>query len=57
MHRSKLSTFVIDCETGDIDSAATFWSRALGKEFAPAFQDEPNYRELTVSHSEPLVIG
>jgi hypothetical protein len=56
MHRSKLSTFVIDCETGDIDSAATSWSRALGKELAPAFQDEPNYRELTVSRPEPMLL-
>ena len=30
MHRSKLSGFIIDCQTADLKSAAEFWSRALG---------------------------
>ncbi|MCP3061319.1 VOC family protein [Myxococcus sp. K38C18041901] len=29
-HRSRLSGLLIDCETGDLLSAATFWSQALG---------------------------
>ena len=29
-HRSRLAGFIIDCQTGDIDCAATFWSSALG---------------------------
>ena len=29
-HRSRLAGFIIDCRTGDLDAAATFWSRALG---------------------------
>ena len=29
-HRSRLAGFIIDCQTGDLDAAATFWSRALG---------------------------
>ncbi|WP_426754713.1 VOC family protein [Myxococcus sp. Y35] len=29
-HRSRLAGFIIDCETGDVDAAATFWSQALG---------------------------
>ena len=29
-HRSRLAGFIIDCQTGDIDAAATFWSSALG---------------------------
>ena len=29
-HRSRLAGFIIDCQTGDLDTAATFWSRALG---------------------------
>ncbi|MFY2559166.1 VOC family protein [Corallococcus terminator] len=29
-HRSRLAGFCIDCETGDLRSAATFWSQALG---------------------------
>jgi hypothetical protein len=30
MHKSMLSGFIIDCQTGDLKSAATFWSAALG---------------------------
>jgi hypothetical protein len=30
MHKSKLAGFIIDCKTGDLDSAAQFWSAALG---------------------------
>jgi predicted enzyme related to lactoylglutathione lyase len=30
MHRSRLAGFIIDCEVDDLDSAAAFWSQALG---------------------------
>jgi predicted enzyme related to lactoylglutathione lyase len=30
MHKSKLSGFIIDCDTDDLDAAARFWSHALG---------------------------
>ena len=30
MHRSRLAGFIIDCQTGDLEQAATFWSQALG---------------------------
>ena len=30
MHRSKLAGFIIDCQTGDLQGAAGFWSAALG---------------------------
>ena len=30
MHKSKLAGFIIDCKTGDLTSAAGFWSQALG---------------------------
>ena len=29
-HRSRLSGFIIDCNTDDLGAAADFWSRALG---------------------------
>ena len=29
-HRSRLAGFIIDCQTDDLDAAASFWSRALG---------------------------
>jgi predicted enzyme related to lactoylglutathione lyase len=30
MHKSKLSGFIIDCQTGDLTQAADFWGAALG---------------------------
>ena len=30
MHKSKLAGFIIDCQTDDLDTAADFWSAALG---------------------------
>jgi predicted enzyme related to lactoylglutathione lyase len=30
MHKSKLSGFIIDCQTDDLDRATDFWSGALG---------------------------
>lgn len=30
MHHSRLAGFIIDCNTTDLDTAAQFWSRALG---------------------------
>jgi predicted enzyme related to lactoylglutathione lyase len=30
MHKSMLAGLIIDCQTDDIDSAAGFWSHALG---------------------------
>lgn len=32
MHKSRLATIVIDCQATDVDAAAGFWSRALGRE-------------------------
>lgn len=29
-HRSRLSGFIIDCNTDDLDAATDFWARALG---------------------------
>lgn len=30
MHKSKLSGFIIDCQTADLDRSADFWGSALG---------------------------
>ena len=32
MHRSRLSAIGIDCEGGDLEAAAAFWSAALGRD-------------------------
>ena len=47
MHKSRLGTIVIDCRTDDLDSAARFWSAALGRR-AEALADPgaSSYREL-----------
>ncbi len=31
MHKSRLCAIGIDCRTDDLDAAASFWSRALGR--------------------------
>lgn len=56
MHRSKLCGFVIDCQVEDLDTAAAFWSRALGKPVAPASPDDPNYRTLPTEDGEPMIV-
>jgi catechol 2,3-dioxygenase-like lactoylglutathione lyase family enzyme len=56
MHKSKLSTFVIDCETADIDEAAKFWSRALGRPVAKVTPESGAYRELRARPEEPMVL-
>jgi hypothetical protein len=55
MHRSRLSTFVIDCKTDDLDAAATFWSQALGRPWRPS-DDDPSYRDLDAQDAEPLLL-
>ena len=30
MHKSKLAGFIIDCDTDDLQAAASFWGHALG---------------------------
>ena len=44
MHKSRLAGFIIDCNTGDIDAAATFWTQALGYKLAEADGDPGIYR-------------
>lgn len=55
MHRSRLSTFVIDCKVDDLDAAAEFWSKALGRPLKP-LAGEPDYRELSGSDGEPILL-
>jgi hypothetical protein len=55
MHRSKLSTFVIDCQGGDLDAAARFWSAAFGRPIEPPSPENPAYRGLTMRADEPVI--
>lgn len=44
MHRSRLSTILIDCSDSEYERGAAFWSEALGK---PRMQaDNPRYESL-----------
>jgi hypothetical protein len=56
MHRSRLSTFVIDCEAKDADAAAAFWSKALGREVVPEATEDDKYRELKSRPEEPMLL-
>jgi predicted enzyme related to lactoylglutathione lyase len=52
MHKSKLSGFIIDCRTQDLESAAQFWGAALGmdiKRLAPP-EGEKYVRLLDPQH-------
>jgi predicted enzyme related to lactoylglutathione lyase len=47
MHKSRLGTVVIDCQTQDIDAAASFWSAALGRAAkTPQAPNADRYRSL-----------
>jgi predicted enzyme related to lactoylglutathione lyase len=48
MHKSRLAGFIIDCQTDNLDTAAKFWSEALGYAVTPAQNpaDEELYRNL-----------
>src|SRR5215813_2214052 len=59
MHRSRLSTFVIDCRSDDVDAAARFWGSALGRAVHPepgVPEPEPLYRRLESRAAEALVL-
>jgi predicted enzyme related to lactoylglutathione lyase len=45
MHKSRLAGFIIDCQGGDLDAAATFWTKALGYELK-VHADDPDYRNF-----------
>jgi len=40
MHHSRLCAVLIDCKTSDVDEAARFWAKALGRAVDPTPPDE-----------------
>lgn len=56
MHTSRLSTFVIDCRTDDLQAAATFWSAALRRGVKVPEAGDDRYRDLACSPSEPILM-
>lgn len=53
-HRSRLAGFIIDCQDTDSDTAAAFWSAALGLRADPGYTEEDGaqYSELHGAPSE-----
>jgi len=57
MHRSRLGTIVIDCQTQDVEAATAFWSQALGWVARPlADPAEANYRVFAAPPDQPTVL-
>lgn len=46
MHKSRLSGFIIDCQTDDLDAATRFWSGALGMQVGAVSGATNNYIQL-----------
>ncbi len=56
MHKSRLSTFVIDCKDAEMEKAAKFWGEALGRPVLAVEPGFPQYRTLKMREDEPLVM-
>jgi hypothetical protein len=56
MHKSRLSTFVIDCQGDDVEAATQFWSAALGRKAYKVPDDDPLYRLLKSRPDEALLL-
>ena len=57
MHKSRIGTIVIDCQTQDVDDAARFWSAALGRPYqALADTGDGNYRALEGPPGEVAIL-
>ena len=55
MHKSRLGTIIIDCQTDDLERDAAFWSAALGGEIASPGGDG-RYLDVRRDPAEPHVI-
>ena len=56
MHRSRLCALLIDCKTADVDEAASFWAKALGRPVdLNHWGSRGNYRMLETPPDEPVV--
>ena len=57
MHKSRLATIVIDCQSEDLDAAAAFWSQALGRPAHPVPPpNDTRYRELKGPRAEATML-
>jgi predicted enzyme related to lactoylglutathione lyase len=56
MHHSRLCAVLVDCKTSDVDEAANFWSKALGRSVDSNHPGtRGNYRMLDTPPDEPIV--
>jgi len=56
-HRSRLSTFVLDCRVEDLRPHVEFWSRALGKPVDVLDEDgDGRYARLSTAADEPILL-
>ena len=57
MHKSRLGTLIIDCQTDDLQAAADFWSAALGaKTESSEDQIDQRYVRLEGDPKDPMII-
>ncbi|HEY2464633.1 MAG TPA: VOC family protein [Steroidobacteraceae bacterium] len=56
MHKSKLSGFIIDCQTLDLDRSADFWGNALGLAVRALPAGEGEIYKQLVDHQHGLHI-
>ena len=54
MHKSRLSSIIIDCRTDDLESATRFWAQALGRSYAP--DNDAKYMQIETGNDEPVVL-
>jgi hypothetical protein len=52
MHKSRLVAIGIDCQDADLETAASFWSQALGR---PVKEKDGNYAPLEDRANQPIV--
>jgi predicted enzyme related to lactoylglutathione lyase len=56
MHKSRLGGLIIDCNTDDLEMAATFWTQALGFESINSSEPEDeNYVPLKTGPDDPAI--
>jgi predicted enzyme related to lactoylglutathione lyase len=56
MHKSRLSNIIIDCQTNDIDAAATFWAAAIGRTAESEADPSEPYRLLEGPRREMKIL-
>jgi predicted enzyme related to lactoylglutathione lyase len=56
-HHSRLSTFVLDCNTDELAPHVEFWSKALGKRVETPDEDgDGKYAKLDTAEDEPILL-